>query len=229
MSALAILVSMLKIVYIPLVFLLCLIPKECFKSKKDKIIGITLLIVAVIIMNAIWLTISSGYLVEFNAGVNSKAQVMYIITHPFIFIRNIASTIMALGESWYINMFGGSLSYFSVNLSPFIVLLYSLYTFYVALREKNEHILNINQKILFSIIALTVVGLIFTSLYVQWTPVREPQINGIQGRYFIPLLPILLAIIVKKKASDVSERVLFLVPFLMNIYAIYSIIRVFIG
>ena len=30
--------------------------------------------------------------------------------------------------------------------------------------------------------------LIYTSLYVQWTPLKYNIVNGIQGRYFIPLL-----------------------------------------
>ena len=31
-------------------------------------------------------------------------------------------------------------------------------------------------------------ALIFASLYVQWTAYKNPIIDGIQGRYFIPLL-----------------------------------------
>jgi uncharacterized membrane protein len=34
--------------------------------------------------------------------------------------------------------------------------------------------------------------LIFLALYVTWTPVGMARIDGIQGRYFIPLLPMLL-------------------------------------
>jgi uncharacterized membrane protein len=34
------------------------------------------------------------------------------------------------------------------------------------------------------------------SLYVQWTPYRNPLILGIQGRYFTPLLPLLAFFVV---------------------------------
>jgi uncharacterized membrane protein len=33
-----------------------------------------------------------------------------------------------------------------------------------------------------------ILGLTFSSLYVQWTPYMNDTIVGIQGRYFIPLL-----------------------------------------
>jgi hypothetical protein len=37
--------------------------------------------------------------------------------------------------------------------------------------------------------------LIFLSLYVTWTPVGMDRIDGVQGRYFIPLLPMLLFVL----------------------------------
>jgi hypothetical protein len=43
--------------------------------------------------------------------------------------------------------------------------------------------------------ALGMVGsieLIFVALYLTWTPVGMDRVDGIQGRYFIPLLPVLL-------------------------------------
>jgi hypothetical protein len=43
--------------------------------------------------------------------------------------------------------------------------------------------------------AVTILGsaeLIFLALYLSWTPVGMERIDGVQGRYFIPLLPILL-------------------------------------
>jgi hypothetical protein len=39
---------------------------------------------------------------------------------------------------------------------------------------------------------LMAVELIFMALYVTWTPVGMDRVQGIQGRYFIPLLPVLL-------------------------------------
>src|SRR5262249_49292550 len=41
---------------------------------------------------------------------------------------------------------------------------------------------------IFAAIAGTVVAL-FLSLYAAWTPVRGLEVNGLQGRYFIGLLP----------------------------------------
>ena len=43
-------------------------------------------------------------------------------------------------------------------------------------------------KFISAIVIVSVFLLIFTSLYMQWTPVYNDIIDGIQGRYFISLL-----------------------------------------
>ena len=37
-------------------------------------------------------------------------------------------------------------------------------------------------------VIITIIFLTYTSLYIQWTAVYQPNIDGLQGRYFIPLL-----------------------------------------
>ncbi|WP_419757483.1 DUF2142 domain-containing protein [Acidisoma sp.] len=47
------------------------------------------------------------------------------------------------------------------------------------------------------------VELIFLALYLTWTPVGMDRVDGIQGRYFLPLLPLILFVV---PASGVSRR-----------------------
>jgi hypothetical protein len=37
--------------------------------------------------------------------------------------------------------------------------------------------------------------LIFLTQYMTWTPVGAARVDGVQGRYFIPMLPILLLLL----------------------------------
>ena len=53
-----------------------------------------------------------------------------------------------------------------------------------------------------------IILLIFTSLYVQWTPLKNDVIIGIQGRYFIPILifvPLIFIGLFKKKNIKFDE------------------------
>ena len=79
-----------------------------------------------------------------------------------------------------------------------------------------------------AVFALTT-GLIFTAMYLSYTPVGLNQVNGVQGRYFLPLLP-LLAVALKPASLEnhISPRRFFpAVCFLQaafSLYMIYSVI-----
>ena len=56
-------------------------------------------------------------------------------------------------------------------------------------------------------LCLANVLLIYTSLYVQWTPASNgvsqiTEIIGIQGRYFLPILPIMMVSFQLNKIND---------------------------
>ena len=193
-ALLAVLVAMSKIVYLPLCFLLFLLPEKCFKSKKDKWIKLASVVGLTVIFNLCWLAISSGYLVEFNPGVDSTAQLKYILSNPANYIVTIFNTLVGKGTFFFFSFFGTKLSYFNLDLSEPYIVAFSLFLFYAYLQENRKSlILSIKQKIVMALISATCLALIFTSLYIQWTPLRETFVDGIQGRYFIPLfLPLLL-------------------------------------
>lgn len=48
--------------------------------------------------------------------------------------------------------------------------------------------INIKIKCIIFIIILLTIGLMFTAIYVNWSPVGNNIIVGIQGRYFLPIL-----------------------------------------
>ena len=55
------------------------------------------------------------------------------------------------------------------------------------------------QKFSVSVIVFGVMCLIWTALYLSFTPVGLSQINGVQGRYYIPITIWLLWVLRNKK------------------------------
>ena len=86
------------------------------------------------------------------------------------------------------------------------------------------------QKFVIFITFLIIFGLIFTSLYVQWTTIGSESILGVQGRYFIPILPLLMLLIgndikIKSGYNDKSVLKAFAITgLLINIIVILTII-----
>ena len=226
-SALAILVSMSKIVYLPLCFLLYLLPAKMFKSKKHKFVSISLVIAAAVLLNFIWLLISSRYLsAEFQAGVNTSEQVGFIISHPLGFLQAIFRTIIGNGNFYFFTFFGSSLSWLNINLAEPYILAFAFYAFYTYLRESQKNFSLDNQQKFYIFLSVSVcVLLIFASLYIQWTSVAAPVVAGIQGRYFIPVaLPLmfLLPTLSKdnKDKSNSFEPQIISVSLALTVYAL---------
>ena len=110
-------------------------------------------------------------------------------------------TINANGSKYILSMFGGE-----VGLNEHVILhTFVPYVFIVIslmagiLNEEIKNKFSKFQTIIIVLIALAIIGLVFTSLYIQWTETTEVVIKGVQGRYFLPILPLILLLLRKAK------------------------------
>lgn len=227
-------VSMSKIVYLPLCLLLFLIPENKLKTRKNKVLKLGSLFLGVTILNLLWLVYSSRFLIEYNIGVNSKEQVLFILKNPIQYLFIMAKTLNIYFQSWWLGLVGNDLGIFglyTINIS--YVYAYSLSIVLIALLFVNENkdikIDKITRMFLaFVFICITV--LIFTSLYVQFNRVQNTQIIGIQPRYFIPLL-LLIPIICNNKTLIFNKKIdykyLFMYIIFLSIHTLSFIINTY--
>ena len=108
----SIIIALCKIVYIPLVGLLLIIPKEKFKdnSNKNKIINFIIIAGIAVVINLTWLTISSRYLATFREG-DSKIQVLLALQHPIQFIQEFLYTCNINSGNYILSLFGADLGW----------------------------------------------------------------------------------------------------------------------
>ncbi len=224
-------VSLSKIVYVPLILLLVLIPSDRFKNGRDKYRKLAFLVVITLLINLIWLGISSSHLSEIREGVNEKEQVKYIITNPIKYCKTLFKTICE-NFDFYINGISGQM------LESYDITLAKGYTFgalilitAICVTENSIYKLNNKQKIIIMFTFLSIILLIFTALYIQWTPLKNTIVEGIQGRYFIPILMLLLIFIcdiINKGSAGLKEKrtnyYIWYYYLSINIYAISKII-----
>ena len=221
MILLSILMSMLKIVYIPICFVLLLIPKEKFKSTKDKYMKLTLLFIFIIILNLGWLAYSSRFLIETNPGVNSKEQIQFILTSPIAYCKVLFNTISNYYHLYLITGLGGSLGWLRIVLNEFYVFLYFMMIVFMTITEQSSKKLKQIEKCWIGILIIGVILLIFTSLYVQWNPVMQEMILGVQGRYFIPIALLAVLLVENKVKYQLDNQLKYILTFIafFNIYA----------
>jgi uncharacterized membrane protein len=74
--------------------------------------------------------------------------------------------------------------------------------------------------------AIIVLLLIMTACYLDWTPVGESVIGGLQGRYFIPVLPLLIFLSLSGEPPKL-DRSLFLIAALVSIFSVVFLAQIF--
>ena len=242
-SILALLISQCKIVYIPIVFLVIILPRGKFKNEKKSIIFKIVLIMISILCCLLWLVISASYLGEFQPGVDKAAQLREIVTGIDRYYAVIVRTIFESRVEFYIKtMIGSSLGALNIDTIPVVWI--GLLLLLTHLVENSGTNIDIDKKdaIIMLSIFVAISGLILTSLYVGWTPVGCDEVYGVQGRYFIPIVLLLLyAIVIAKglksnyyvenKLTDYNisiwESLIPLITCFVDILALCSVIQAF--
>lgn len=197
-----VLIALCKIVYLPFVFLALLLKKENFKSKKECIIFITVLIILSCIVGLAWLNIGSHNLGQSNPA--SKDQVEFILKDPLKYFLITLHTMEEKGTDYIYQFTTGYelMCHGKTEIYPIISYLLSvavILSFFINDdKEVKELKINNLRKVLIWLIVLATCALIVTAIYVQWTSLMEIgryMIAGIQGRYFIPVALLLIFVI----------------------------------
>ena len=232
LSTFSIIISQCKIVYLPLCFLLFILPKSKFTSTKKRNIIVFGIIGISTILNLLWLGYCSRFLTEFNEGVNSSLQVKYVLTHPIEYIMIIFRTINTYFQYVVLCLCGEGLGGYNVQASViYVIICLIFFAFYVFVNYDNSVIIDIYAKITCLIIFVTIIALIYTSIYVQWNPVKNVRIEGVQGRYFLPIIILTSFIVSNDKLvfnGKIDNKYMFLFMLFMNLNVITSIIYTYI-
>ena len=228
----SIIIALCKIVYIPLVGLILIIPKEKFKNQenKNKILNFCVIAGIAVLINLVWLAISSRYLSTFREG-DSKIQVLLALQNPILYIQNVLYTFNLNSSNYLLSLFGADLGWGELiklySVVPYAFL--GIYLFTSITDNELKDKFKKYQIVWITLVILAIVGLVFTSLYVQWTTVGQTSIAGIQGRYFLPILPLIMLIVgsaVKVKSSYNEEKVTKFVAISILVLQIFTISQI---
>lgn len=214
--------SMCKIVYLPLCLLLFLIPKERFKSKTDYIRSVATVGGMIVFLNLAWLLIAAGVLkTPYVAGADSPAQLKYLLSNPPSFLWACVKTILMNGRSYLDWMLGSMLGWLNVGIPWLATYTFALCLIYAALFDKSvKKDKRSTVSFVMSACSLLVILLTFMSLHIQFTEYKSGLVSGFQGRYLLPVLtPILLSLTVfhPNEKPERSMKALYITLGFMNI------------
>lgn len=154
-----------------------------------------------------WLAIASGYLCESQPGVDTAAQLIGILKNPVAFILTFVRSLDAFGLAYLTEMVGSTLGWLNIPVCSLLAVGYLVMMLLQVSRNNDMEGIRMDPfaKIMLAGISILVFGLIFVTLYGQWTAYGYDKILGVQGRYFLPLLlPVVLALKPKRFAEGTN-------------------------
>lgn len=233
MIATNLLLAPAKIVYGFFAVLFCLVPNEKFGGKKKKIIALSLIILptVIFILYSIWERLSvfledyldtiKVYAKEFiNYDINDKGYELnggytysttYILAHPIETLLIIFRTIRFWLSTWFYQSLGRALAGVTLIL-PMTFVRVILILIIISSLVKQNYCINNTIRIAFLIICIVVAMFILIGMLYGWTLTTDTMIQGVQGRYFCPLLPYFFSIINNKKvylAKKIDKCIIF--------------------
>ncbi len=202
--AIACFLSSAKYVYTPLVFLIFLIPSQKFYSLKRFTFSISLILISFCIAflgskYASSITFShANYNTKYVAaseiptGVDMKAQMKFLKLHPEklfqVVFDGVIQIYLPLQDSYI-----GTLGWLDVRLPESLIYLGYLSLLFMLIFDNSAARCRIKfwQRIIMLLVGCVVFYLICLSQYFSWVPVAGSYSYGMQGRYFIIVMPLI--------------------------------------
>jgi uncharacterized membrane protein len=207
---LAFLLGTLKLTYVPAVLFLCLIPAHRFSSRQEKLLfvasGVVLCGITAASWSAVYHFIPGPY---WHAGGDPKLALAFIANHPLDTLHGMFDTIVdKLAYLWKdlsVRFGGGPAPYHFLAPSPFAWIELGGLASVSLLSGDRRTDLQITGLCLF--VAGLVLGLLLLSFRIAYGPPDMRIVQGLQGRYFIPIVLLLaLATVYASPLSSAKGR-----------------------
>lgn len=130
----------------------------------------------------------------------------YILNHLSDTVLLLVRSAVENGDHYLRTLVGGSLSYYSLDLAwGWVVLLYLLLA-YAALPVQGASLLPAGRGRVWCGTAAVLCCLLAVAGCLLWTPTHYETLYGLQGRYFLPVLPLLLLVCLPRQVARVADE-----------------------
>lgn len=213
-------IASIKFVYLPILGLALLIPKEKFGNRIGKIVG-SLSIVLIAIFVTLYtrlLDYGEAYIASAKDVVEpTKFTIAYCIDNPASVLGIFYRTIERQSSRFLSEMMGTSLGYLNINIPQIFAIAFLILLLLSIINKSSEKNDIYKIKGYLAFCCIFVFASLMVVMFFDWTPFGNSQIEGIQGRYLLPILPLALLLlenstVIIKKDLD-YEIILFMCYF----------------
>lgn len=189
----------IKMVYVTILVPVLFIPKEKWGEKKICVFKYLAIIAGIAFVLYMINKIPSMGLQRNAIKSNSGDQIQYILHNPLEYFGTLIRTIWQ-NRNFYITGMIGTFGLIDTFIPSVYIVLYGLCATAIMISDFSLANVKFNWK--YKSIALcaslATIGAVFTGMYVLWTSIElgvgVDTITGVQGRYFIPIIPLVMVL-----------------------------------
>ncbi|WHE88211.1 DUF2142 domain-containing protein [Lachnoanaerobaculum gingivalis] len=243
-SLIAGLVLPCKMVYFPMLLLLFSIPMYKFKFRgkvdgKIKKENITFFLASAVVVLLTWVfamyLVNRSIVVGYSTSTTSSLEwageesytIGYLLHNKLKAVKLFYNTLLLQFEYYHKTMFGAYLGHADDVVGiPYIgFLVLNIGMIFSVFGEAKEKQLLVKERVLTGISIFFVIFLVLLSMLIAWTPISSEFIEGVSGRYFIPVLLPLLMICRNNKIviKDETKRNIIFLFILINAMSLLKI------
>lgn len=207
-----------KAVYCPILLLALMIPNTKFDCKRRAVAFKVCAMVVMVLLAATFIlpVLSGGMASDLRGGDTSvSGQISFLIQNPLkaglVAIMYLVSSLPPLlfDAIWMFKFSSGAVPIVSkaavvlplVQVLSMIVVFRALYT-----TSLSDTTITQRSKLALTTIFMMIIGAITAALYLCYTPVGSLTVSGVQSRYFMPIFPILMVLLIPSRQTQDREK-----------------------
>lgn len=181
-----------------------LISRFCSKKQKKVILWIVLGLIILGILAALAIIVYAHYHEDFIPDTKPIVawageegySIGFIVHNPRTALNVFLITLKVKGEYYFVDtLVGASLGNLHILLTPIYKYIYVILMLAACINSTSNAKISVKIKIMFVFINILTMIFIYVGMMISWSPKNMIVILGVQGRYFIPILPMLLILL----------------------------------
>jgi len=178
-------VALAKTAYFPLTLLFFLIPEKKFSSRRQYWLAFAVFMLICVGTILAWSLCTFGAASYSMADVSPRRQAIYMLHHPLRMVHMEVGMLLAVP---FVGSIIGQLGWHEIRLwFPLTVVYFGVLFWTTQLGDRRDLKINMRQRAIFAAAATACWVAIFSLIYLTFTTVGGTSINGLQGRYMIPV------------------------------------------
>lgn len=192
-----------KTVYAGLLLLLFIIPAGKFASVRQKYVSIGAIMMLILVLTLFWSEQVMRYYItyaDYNPqyrdfttllkGSDYYLQKEWMLGNKWLFVKVVFNSIVTEPGFYLISYIGHFGTYMDMPVPVWFAVLSYMAIVVVAVLDANSLRFSSVQRTTLLITALLIYSVLLLSLHLTWNSVGSESMNRLQGRYLVPLLPL---------------------------------------